>query len=249
MASELRIRPASLADADTAADFAVVKRAEYERYSPVFWRRAADARAKHQPFLAHCIRSTGFASFAAERDAEVLGVIIANTRGGPPPFAGDAAASWFVDDFFVADASLWRTAGRALLDRVAEEAVADGAARLIVVCARQDAEKRSFLVDAGYDTAAFWWVRSLAPTNSLAQDLEGVEAIVGPAPPVYDPGGPVALATSRVEADAVSAFSDWAAASGAVLAIVPARTTDTSLANALEAGGYDAASEWLVQQL
>src|SRR5205085_2224399 len=105
--AELDIRRATAADADTAADFAVAKRTEYERYSPVLWRRAADDRAQHQPFLTHCIESTDFASFAAEHNAEVVGVIIANRKGGPRPFADAPEPAWVVDDFFFAGATCW----------------------------------------------------------------------------------------------------------------------------------------------
>ena len=122
MTPAIVIRPARPDDAETAAAFADVKRAEYARYSPVFWRPAADARAKHQPFLRFCIQSDQFAAFAAETDAEtgraVVGVALANRHGAPAPFRADPEPTWFVDDFFVADSALWPTAGLALLKEI-----------------------------------------------------------------------------------------------------------------------------------
>ena len=69
--------------------------------------------------------------------------------------------------------------------------------------------------------------------------------MTGPAPPVYDPGGPTALAL-RIDAQAVAAYTEWAAAQGAVLAIVPARAADAALEQAAETAGYEPASDWFV---
>ena len=69
--------------------------------------------------------------------------------------------------------------------------------------------------------------------------------MTGPAPPVYDPGGSTALAR-RIDADAVAAYTDWAAAQGAVLAIVPTRAEDPALESAAERAGYEPASDWFV---
>jgi len=44
-------------DAHEAAVLADAKRAEYERYSPVFWRPADDAVGRHEPWLAKCLAS------------------------------------------------------------------------------------------------------------------------------------------------------------------------------------------------
>ncbi|HEX2350380.1 MAG TPA: hypothetical protein VHI51_18235, partial [Ktedonobacterales bacterium] len=66
MAPEVVIRRARPEDAEVATAWAEVKRAEYARYSPVFWRPAADARARHQPFLRFCIEDAAYDAYAAE---------------------------------------------------------------------------------------------------------------------------------------------------------------------------------------
>lgn len=251
------IRPARPDDAEAAAAFAEVKRAEYARYSPVFWRPAADARAKHQPFLRFCIQSDQFVAFTAEAAAEsgdaVVGVALANRQGAPAPFRADPEPTWFVDDFFVADSALWPTAGMALLESIQQAASANGAARVIVVVAQRDAPKRALLRSAGYALAAAWWVRPLTTAGAPASlpAPEGIEALVAPAPPVYDPGGPVALALALGDAPAaqVARFDQWAAASGATLAVIPARVADVALGEALARAGYTVASEWYARPL
>lgn len=251
MESAFVVRVARPDDADAAADFAATKRAEYEEYSPIFWRRAADGRAKHQPFLRQCIESDDYSAFAAERGDAIVGVILASRRGAPPPFHADREQTWFVDDFYVAEPELWESVGRALLDAAAAEAGASGAERLVVVGAQRDLPKRSFLLTAQCALEAAWWVHPVEPTNAAPPELTCVQAVVGRAPAVYEPGGltALALALGDTPATAVALFDQWAAASDAVLAIVPARSSDAALAGALEAQGYDVASEWFIRSL
>ena len=250
MAPEVVIRRARPEDVEVADAWVEVKRAEYARYSPVFWRPAADARAKHQPFLSFCIEDTGFEALTAEAGGAVVGVALANRRGAPAPFRADPQPTWFVDDFYVADAALWPTVGRALLAAVGEAARAAAAERVVVVVAQRDEPKRALLRTAGYALEAAWWVQPLTPTATASAATppapEGIEAVVAPAPPVYDPGGPVALALTLGESSAaqIARFGAWAARCGAVLAVVPARTADAALGEALASGGYAVASEW-----
>jgi hypothetical protein len=231
------VERATANDAPAAARLAELKRAEYERYSPVFWRPAADARARHEPFLRSCLVSSEFTSYAARDDGELRGIAIAHHRVGPPPLTTEDA--WLVDDFLVA-AEAWQEVGGALLEQLERQP-------LVVLAARRDEAKQRFLRGRGYDRAASWWVRPVEPRACVdsTQAREGFEAVTGPAPPVYDPGGTTALAR-RIDADAVAAYTGWAAAQGAVLAIVPAGAEDVALEVAAESAGFEAASDWFV---
>jgi hypothetical protein len=65
----------------------------------------------------------------------------------------------------------------------------------------------------------------------------------GPAPPVYDPGGPVLL-TDRVDDNTEMAVVEReATALGAVLAIIPA-SPGTACAGELARHGWSVASDW-----
>jgi hypothetical protein len=77
-----------------------------------------------------------------------------------------------------------------------------------------------------------------------APPKEGFDAATGPAPPVYDPGGLTTLALRIDEPDAVERFETFAAASGAIVAIVPVRRAQDELRSRLRASGYTIASEW-----
>jgi GNAT superfamily N-acetyltransferase len=246
----MMVAPARPADAAQAARLAAVKREEYERYSPVFWRVAENALAIHEPFLARCIEDTAtFASFAYRDDDELRGIAIAARKASPPPFRDDPEPTWLVDDFFVASNELWPMVGTALVRAVEDAARVGGADRVIVLCARRDEPKRDMILAAGYERAATWWVRALEPRSGEKPDLRSTEAVTGPAPPVYDPGGKTALALTADDPAEIPTFTRWAAASGAVLAIVPARASDPPLERALMKAQYEPASDWLARTL
>jgi GNAT superfamily N-acetyltransferase len=219
-------------DAAEAAAMAAAKRAEYERYSPVFWRVAADAEAIHAPFLARCIAGEEFfTGLAARSGGELVGIALTAHELLPPPLSADPVPSWLTDDFFVRDASLWATVGEALLEATERAARAAGAERL------------------GYERAASWWVRPLAPKRGDVPLPVSFRGVVGQAPPVYDPGGATSLALELSDAAAVGAFGEWAAASGAVLAIAPVRSGCNALEAELAREGYEPASDWCAKSL
>ena len=83
------VERATAADAPAAARLAALKRTEYERYSPVFWRPSADARERHEPFLRFCLDSPEFTSYAARDDGELRGIAIAHHRVAPPPLTSE----------------------------------------------------------------------------------------------------------------------------------------------------------------
>lgn len=71
----------------------------------------------------------------------------------------------------------------------------------------------------------------------------GFSGHLGPAPPVYDPGGPVLL-VHRIEPGVpLAAMEQEAAGWGAVLAIVPEAPAGPR-SGELTAGGYEVASVW-----
>lgn len=240
---------ASVDDAHEAAVLADAKRAEYERYSPVFWRRAVNALELHEPWLANCLSDDGYTSFAARSVEALVGIAMAAHRVFPPPFRSDPEPSWLVDDFFVTSPADWQTVGKALLEAVEQAAHEQGAARLVVLSARRDEAKRAMLDACGYERGASWWVHPVQAAEGDRPELRDTDAVVGPAPPVYDPGGLTALALEMRDPSDVSTFSEWASASNAVLAIVPARSSNRGLEHALADAGYEPASDWFIKEI
>jgi hypothetical protein len=240
-----KIEAAMPTDASSAAVLASAKRAEYAKYSPVFWRVAENARQIHEPFLANCIADRElFTSLAARSGDRLAGIAITAHKVSPPPFSIDPERSWLTDDFFVSTPDQWMTAGYDLLHETERQAKDGGAERLIVLTARRDEPKRQMLEGTGYTRGASWWVHPVTPRRGTPPELRTIEAVLGQAPPVYDPGGPTALALSLTDPSEVSLFDDWVSGSGAVLGIVPARSSSPEIEDALRTTGYEPASDW-----
>lgn len=210
------------------------RRQVYARYSPVFWRPAQNVVGPHARFLTQLIQTNG--NIALRTGG---GFIICQHRG----------AEGVVDDFAVEHPDLWDDDGAALLLAVASRLSAVGqVTALRVVTAHADQPKVSMLQRLSLCLAEQWWVRELHPGRAQAAapgriDGPGFSGIFGPAPPVYDPGGPVLQADRADDNAEVAVIEREATALGAVLAIIPA-APGTVRAGQLARHGWSVASDW-----
>lgn len=196
-------------DFEWAAGLMERRRAASECFAPVFWKPAENATVQHAAFMRSQVES---GSAVGLRSA--VGFVLAAVR----------TDHYEVDDFAVEHEAEWSTAGRDLLQSVADFGALDRPARVRVVTARQDLPKRRMLESFGLTPATRWWVKELRPAcaaePTFAQVVLGsVEAMFVPAPPVYAPGGAVCI-LGDVEPDAAVRAADEAEARGAVLAVV-----------------------------
>jgi len=227
-------------DADWAADLMVARRREYEDYSPVFWHPAAHARAVHVRFLRRQIANPATVALRSPR-----GFLIAQLR----------PAEAFVDDFALDPAGTWAEDGAELLLAAWARVGTTDVTALRVVTARADEPKSALLRSLGLRLVEQWWVHDLpaAPSKAAGPDPRlapperiegpGFSGLLGPAPPVYDPGGPVLLA-DRVTAGAdLAVLTAEATRRGAVLLVVPA-PPGSAHARELAGRGWAVASDW-----
>lgn len=221
-------------DCSWAAELMRRRREMYSSYSPVFWRPAKGATSLHAGFLQRQIA----------RD-EVVGL-----RTGHGFVIGEPRRDeGFVDDFAVDDADRWDDDGRRALRAAWERLAARGASSLRVVSAKRDLPKNALLESLGLRLVQEWWVKPLTPSGHAETagpvDEEGFSGHLGPAPPVYDPGGPVLL-VRRIEPETSLDAMEWEASSwGAVLAVV-AESAAGRRAEDLAAHGYGVASQWFL---
>ena len=233
-----RVRALTSGDVAWMADVMAERRARYQEYSPVFWRPAAHARDVHAPYLASCVASARFVGY---RTTE--GFILGERQ----------SSIGFIDDFAVVRDDAWISDGLQLLVAAWSQLRDEGAESLRVVTARRDDAKVLMLKSAGLSVGESWWVR---PGDDRAQDAQifgpvaaaGIEALVIPAPPVYDPGGPVLLVTSIDSADRVVEVPLLAEEQGAVLAILPCPPI-SDLSRAAQEAGFDETTQYYVGQL
>ena len=98
---------------------------------------------------------------SAADDGHLDGFVIAALTPAPPVYDPGGLTA-VVDDFMVERPELWSSVGRALLDRVIEEAEPRGAVQTVVVCGPRDEPKRRMLTTAGHVVASEWYTKPFA---------------------------------------------------------------------------------------
>ena len=91
-----------------------------------------------------------------------------------------------------------------------------------------------------------WWHRDLEPAHPDLDGaasgsniaVDGAEGRLVPAPPVYDPGGPVLLVTNVVDRGALRRIESAAVTRGASVSVVTQAPEDSDLEALLVGTGY-----------
>jgi len=210
------------------------RRQVYGAYSPVFWRPAVGVTEAHANFLA--TKVTAGVTVGLRTDH---GFIIAELRG----------QEGFVDDFAVEADVNWVNEGASLLQEAWLDLQPKGAEAMRVVTAAAHEPKVSMLTGCSLRLASQWWVKPLVP-DAYDHPIgrvqgAGFSGILGPAPPVYDPGGSVMLVDDVGVATQLESIEREAAGMGAVLAFVPA-APETELELSLQERGWTVSSQWYI---
>lgn len=195
-------------------------------HAPLFWRPAEDATDRHRAFLAQLID-----------DPDVLSVRTANGY----LIAVDRGPAWLVDDATVAGEGEWEVEGVALLRHAQQRC---GPLRVVVPVF--ESSRMAAVLSVGLAPIEQWWHRDLAAAPATAVGaadgpdiaVDGAHGQLVPAPPVYDPGGPVLLVTDVREHSALRRIEAEAAARGATVAVVTQRPDDSALEELLVEAGY-----------
>jgi len=155
-----QIRVAQQTDVDAMTSLASIRREQYARYQPRFWRPAADAVHKHRPYLAGLVANPHVITLVSEDGGQLTGFLIATLAAAPPVY-DPGGLTCQIDDFVVPDAE-WLTTGVQLLRAGLAQAARDGAVQAVVVTAQLDHPKREALRACGLEVASEWWVTSQA---------------------------------------------------------------------------------------
>ena len=152
-----QIRTAAQADVPSMAALAGIRREQYARYQPLFWRPAPAASDKHGAYLGRLVASDKVISLVSEDTGELTGFLIATLNPAPPVY-DPGGLSCDIDDFVVTPAANWATTGVRLLRAALAEAGQRGAVQAVVVTAHLDEPKREALRACGLEVASEWWV-------------------------------------------------------------------------------------------
>lgn len=245
------VREATIADLDAIASITREHRHQLAAWSPQWWSVAQGADDLHPLWLGHLINTDAGTVRVVMIDGEICATAIAN----PQP------EHWFIDDVAVTDESLWPTVAAALVTGIPERpAITCSAA---AHRSRVDAlEGAGFVHVSSYwirptkpgpattgpfidgdvpepPPHSFGGPFDPTATGALAFSIDA-GTVVGsppsPAPPVYDPGGPVTIVDRLFGKDRdelITAALAATAARGDVLLAVVSAPGDRQLGDAL----------------
>jgi GNAT superfamily N-acetyltransferase len=152
-----QIRTAVQADVPAMTALAGIRRVQYARYQPLFWRPAAVVAGQHLAYLGRLVASDKVITLVSEEDGRLTGFLIASLNPAPPVY-DPGGLSCVIDDFAVTPAARWPTTGVRLLRAALAEAGQRGAVQAVVVTAHLDETKRQALRACGLEVASEWWV-------------------------------------------------------------------------------------------
>ncbi|MDP3890395.1 hypothetical protein [Nocardioides sp.] len=218
------VRPLTGDDLDWVVALTRERRERLVPLAPRFWRPAADAALRHRAFLTHLVADPDAVTLRTEH-----GYLVGVERAG----------RLVVDDMVVDPPEHWATEGVLLLEH------ARGSGRLRLVVPVSERERMDVAMELGLEPTEVWWHRDLEPATGLnvvvedpAVTVDGAVGQLVPAPPVYDPGGPVLLVTSAGSADALTRIQQSAARRGATVAVVVQDPADAATAALLADTGF-----------
>jgi hypothetical protein len=225
-------RPLTLDDLDWVTGLAAARRARLTPFAPRFWNPSPDARVVHAEFLGRLIGSPDVMAVRSEH-----GFLFGLPRRGRL-----LVDDMVVDDMVLTDDARWPDEGTAMLRHAARAA---HPAALRFVCPVPEQARADAARALGLTVAESWWHRDLAgpPSAPGARAAEpgtelGEDCRLVPAPPVYDPGGPVLLVSTVSGPDALTRAERAAAARGATVSVVSQDPADAALATLLAKAGY-----------
>jgi GNAT superfamily N-acetyltransferase len=152
-----QIRDAVQADVPAMAALAAIRREQYARYQPLFWRPDAAAPDKHRTYLGRLVASDEVITLVSEEAGQLTGFLIAALHPAPPVY-DPGGLTCDIDDFVVTPAGRWMTTGVELLRAALAQAARRGAVQAVVVTAHLDQPKRQALQACGLEVASEWWV-------------------------------------------------------------------------------------------
>jgi GNAT superfamily N-acetyltransferase len=134
-----------------------IRRDQYARYQPLFWRPASAAPDRHRTYLGGLVASDEIITLVSEEAGQLTGFLIATLDPAPPVY-DPGGLTCQIDDFVVAPAAKWPTTGAELLRAGLAEAGRRGAIQAVVVTGHLDQPKRQALRACGLEIASEWWV-------------------------------------------------------------------------------------------
>jgi len=156
MELKLAIRNAKQADLKNMVLLSAIKRENYEKINPIFWRKAENANAIQQEWFSSLLNDEQYICMVCEINSEIVGFVIGKLIEAPAVYA-PSGLTLMIDDFCVNQDEAWTIVGAELLSNILVAAKEKGAAQTLVVCGEHDKGKRNFLESNQLMATSVWY--------------------------------------------------------------------------------------------
>ncbi|OJV16123.1 MAG: hypothetical protein BGO27_02680 [Alphaproteobacteria bacterium 33-17] len=156
---KITLRSSIKSDIDNLVTLSKMKRLNYEKAQPIFWRYAGEGGDnKQKEWFTELLEKQDYLMLTAEgKDKEIMGFIIGRLIPAPEVY-DPGGLTLMIDDFYVKSETLWKTVGSELLEKIKLEAKSKAAVQILVVCGAHDEPKRKFLIGQKLTIASEWFV-------------------------------------------------------------------------------------------
>lgn len=155
----MTIRAATIADVPQMTSLIQAERQRLEAWQPTMWRQAKDVTGQTSEWFSALVAGEDVVTLVSTKDTEVNGLLIAFPQPSPPVY--DPGLTYMIDDFCVADDSLWPNVGAELLSEALWLIRKNGAAQCLAVSPVLHQTKADVLGAAGLRPASTWWTTNL----------------------------------------------------------------------------------------
>ena len=153
----LKLHKAITLDLPFMVSFSDIKRLDYEKAQPQFWRHAPEAEETQLRWFEKLLAKDDHLILVARQNDQVTGFIIGRLLITPEVY-NPGGLTLMIDDFCISEQHNWESTGGALIGELRQSAKEKGAAQVLVVCGAHDEAKRKFLKDSRLQVASEWYV-------------------------------------------------------------------------------------------
>jgi predicted acetyltransferase len=155
---QVTIRPSKSDDISALVSLSHMKRLNYEKAHPQFWKYAgADAEISQTKWFEELLLRDDHIMLTAQNGSAIIGFIIGKMMSSPEVY-NPGGLTLMIDDFCIAQEDLWGSVGKQLISEINLIAKTKGAVQTVIVTGNHDNPKRDFLKSMGLTIASQWYV-------------------------------------------------------------------------------------------
>ena len=150
------IKKAIKSDISWMVELSHSKRSSYEKYQQQFWKMAKNSDEIQAKWFEELLEMEEVIALVdADKKGFVIGRIVT------PPEVYDAGLTLMIDDFCVAEESLWMSVGKDLVSEIKRISKNKNATQILIVSGAHDVAKNNFLKEMGLNIASNWYITAI----------------------------------------------------------------------------------------